>query len=385
MGDLRSRSAVRAPRPGASRGVPRHLGGEMVYLPPKMSPLGAEMTRGRRAIGGTGWGGDVGALSVGATARGERPTKFVMNVNTGQARRGERGSGASRSVVAPAEPLPPPLPLAAALARVQRANAHLARRVALPSAVIVAHFWHIFNDAWCATLPGGIAHTLLSIGLVVLAWRAYPPLGALMVLGQPALLAASLGVLHSFRSSSDSVASHVVHRFQFKADDGCLLEPDTRLVSCPAIGWRGCVPPLFDYTPVNMAATNLAERITYALFGSPTTSYLGPLPTPQQLRVAAQRVHPTVYDLSSDAGLGDDDGVTTEMAWDIQFDLPIDAQAADNTIQVRVAPFAPGLLVIATADLTWAQLRLLSHHGGTVPGYHSVDLSQPSTPRGSLA
>lgn len=263
--------------------------------------------------------------------------------------------------------LQPPPSLTGALARSRRASAGVGRRVALPCVAIVVHAWHLFNDSWYESPVGAVAHVTVSIGLVALAWNGYRPLAALLALGQPALLAALLGAVDAIRSPSDGPGTHVVYRREFQAGDGCLLEPDTRLVSCPAIGWAGCVPPLFDYTAVNMAAATLLERTFYAMFGSPSTSYMGPLPSPPELRELASRVQPTLLDNVAIEELA------PEAVDEVLLVARSKSDTASDGLRLRVVPLGSGVIVVADEGLTWTQLRLTGDRG-TLPGYHDVDL-----------
>jgi hypothetical protein len=272
----------------------------------------------------------------------------------------------------PPDNSPPTPPLAAAVDRARTAGTRVRRRAALTTVVVCAHTWHCFNDTWYSSLPGSVAHVAVATTIVACAFRTSMPLGTVVLLGQPALLAAALGVLFTLRTPQDLAATHVVYRFQFEPDEGCYVEPDTRLLSCRAISYRGCVPPLFDYTPVNMAAATFAERAAHALWGPPSTSYFGPLPTPAQLRDAARAAPPTMFHLDKDAA-AEPHGITRADAADLPWMALGEGRHAD---ELRIAPLGADLLVITTADLTWGQLRFVGAEGGTVPGYRSVNLTR---------
>ncbi|MES2642722.1 MAG: hypothetical protein V4850_24780 [Myxococcota bacterium] len=240
--------------------------------------------------------------------------------------------------------------------------------------MVSAHTWHCFNDTWYSSVPGSVAHVLVAITIATMAFRTSALLGALVLLGQPALLAAALGILFALRTPEDLAETHVVYRFQFGPDEGCYLEPDTRLLSCRAISYRGCVAPLFDYTPVHMAAANFAERAAHALWGPPSTSYFGPLPTPAQLRDAARAAPPTMFHLDAAAD-AETHGITNAHAADLQW-MALGEERPADAFELRITPLGADLLVISTADLSWGQLRFVGAEGGTVPGYRSVNLTR---------
>lgn len=271
-----------------------------------------------------------------------------------------------------------PAPAALAAERAAAA-ARAARRTALiMTLVVILHSVHCFNDGWFGSSTGSILHILVSTVLVAAAVSVSRQFGLLVLFGQPALFAAALGVASSYRNPIDSPSQHVVYRIGMDDEDGCYLEPSTRLLTCPPVSrFITCVPPLFDYRIVNMATATYSERALYGLLGPVGTSYFGLLPSSTQLYTVLLRNGVSLRDAVPVPPSVQALGITQDDFADLQGQL-IDFAAPGASADLVVAPFGTDLVVIADADLTTAQLRVRGAHANPVPGYQRVILADPS-------